>query len=110
MCPLPLGEACLKGELSFFLCANLCVLCVSVANYRSKNTTTEAQRTQRLHREELSNDARQNFALVFVQWLERGWQSAKQRACQNNFMSSCDYALNPGPFRVGEGAITPAFL
>src|SRR5215208_779421 len=33
---------------------NLCVLCVSVVYYYQEKTTTEAQRTQRLHREELS--------------------------------------------------------
>ena len=32
---------------------NLCVLCASVVNYSLEKTTTETQRTQRLHREEV---------------------------------------------------------
>ena len=46
---LLLQTARLKSQIS--LC-NLCVLCVSVVNDCLRKTTTETQRTQRLHREE----------------------------------------------------------
>src|SRR6185369_2059225 len=44
---------CPKSLIS--LC-NLCVLCVSVVVFPKQSSTTEAQRTQRTHREEHVND------------------------------------------------------
>jgi ferredoxin len=43
------GMALLRDSL-----CNLCVLCVTVVKYFLVKTTTETQRTQRLHREEFS--------------------------------------------------------
>jgi len=40
------------GVLIWISLCNLCVLCASVVNEFRVTTTTEAQRTQRLHREE----------------------------------------------------------
>jgi len=48
-----LEALCTKSLIS--LC-NLCVLCVSVVDFFNNSLTTEAQRTQRLHREKLHVD------------------------------------------------------
>ena len=49
------GFAPKVGSELISLC-NLCVLCVSVVDFAKKLLTTEAQRTQRLHREERASD------------------------------------------------------
>ena len=46
---------CTKSRFRSSSLCNLCVLCASVVKNCSKKTTTETQRTQRLHREELGN-------------------------------------------------------
>ncbi len=46
------------GVLIWFSLCYLCVLCVSVVAFPEKQLTTEAQRTQRFHREEFKRWSR----------------------------------------------------
>ena len=61
------------GVLIWISLCNLCVLCVFVVIGIHDTTTTEAQRTQRLHREEAQT--RTLLSIFVYLWLKFDWSA-----------------------------------